>query len=522
MKLLRTILVLAAAAMAMGHKFDVTPIVSLAIDPKSVPSTRGEVWDLLHSFLKFSGHTSESSVAKHSELFMNAMGAEDDRALGVEGYARLLLGAAFRAGPVLPLDGPQQIHLALGDDQTSMVAMWVTYANYTPSYVRWGPEGSGEDAELANSALAKTSTYTNGSWTGWRGTIYTAVMENLQPGVEYTYIVGSDECGWSERFNFRAPPTSSVDQPVRLLTYGDQGSFMPFGFLVTAQILRDLKHTPADFVMHVGDISYATLHTSIPPIVASSDEWEPLWDVYMRQMEPIAARMPYMVGVGNHENPYNFTAYNHRFRMPAAPSGGNGNFWYSFDYGSVHITSMSTEHDYSPGSPQWEWIRADLARARSPERRGVTPWVFLGAHRPIYSSDTSEWDSHRPGAPLQTSLDPILREFDVDLVLTGHMHCYERTHPVYNGTVMAMPTRDPATGDADVYQSPKAPLFLVQGMAGALIEESWVSPAPSWAAVRHTVYGYSRIHVHNSTHLQYQFMATADGGEPTDEFWIVK
>jgi hypothetical protein len=32
----------------------------------------------------------------------------------------------------------------------------------------------------------------------------------------------------------------------------------------------------------------------------------------------------------------------------------------------------------------------------------------------------------------------------VDLVLQGHVHCAERVHPQYNGTVVALPTNEGA------------------------------------------------------------------------------
>ncbi len=58
-----------------------------------------------------------------------------------------------------------------------------------------------------------------------------------------------------------------------------------------------------------------------------------------------------MVGPGNHEASChsfgdffcgpglnNFTAYNHRFRMPAQESGANAmNMWYSFNYMNAHF-----------------------------------------------------------------------------------------------------------------------------------------------------------------------------------------
>jgi hypothetical protein len=39
----------------------------------------------------------------------------------------------------------------------------------------------------------------------------------------------------------------------------------------------------------------------------------------------------------------------------------NAPFWYSFDYGSVHFTVISTENDLSPGSSQYAWLEKDLA-----------------------------------------------------------------------------------------------------------------------------------------------------------------
>lgn len=48
-------------------------------------------------------------------------------------------------------------------------------------------------------------------------------------------------------------------------------------------------------------------------------------------------------------------------------------------------------------------------------------------------SDSDEWDQHRPGAPFQSSIEPLMLEAKVDLLVTGHMHCLERIHPVVNG-----------------------------------------------------------------------------------------
>jgi hypothetical protein len=46
----------------------------------------------------------------------------------------------------------------------------------------------------------------------------------------------------------------------------------------------------------------------------------------------------------------NFTAFNHRFRMPSPESAGTMNMWYSFDFGSIHFIQIDTETDY-PNAP---------------------------------------------------------------------------------------------------------------------------------------------------------------------------
>lgn len=60
-----------------------------------------------------------------------------------------------------------------------------------------------------------------------------------------------------------------------------------------------------------------------------------------------------------------------------APATGNWIYWYSFNYGGIHVVQMSTEHDFTRGSEQFEWLARDLASVD----RSVTPWIILTAHR---------------------------------------------------------------------------------------------------------------------------------------------
>ena len=49
----------------------------------------------------------------------------------------------------------------------------------------------------------------------------------------------------------------------------------------------------------------------------------------------------------------------------------------------VHFIMMSTEHDMGKGSKQYIWLENDLKSVD----RSKTPWVVLGGHRPMYTSE---------------------------------------------------------------------------------------------------------------------------------------
>jgi len=141
--------------------------------------------------------------------------------------------------------------------------------------------------------------------------------------------------------------------------------------------------------------------------------------------------------------------------MPTGSPGSVRNFWYSYDRNYIHWLMFSTEHDYDPGSPQYAFIEQDLQRAVQ-NRRNV-PWIIFNGHRPLYSSDAAQYDSHRPGCRLLTALEPLLVKYNVDIVMTGHMHCYERSYPVNNGTVDTASVRN-----INTIVNPAYPIYIVQ------------------------------------------------------------
>lgn len=145
----------------------------------------------------------------------------------------------------------------------------------------------------------------------------------------------------------------------------------------------------------------------------------------------------------------------------------------------------NSEDAQSVGSPQHTWIAADLAAVD----RGVTPWVIYSQHRPFLCSTKSEAGDHTPGGTFLRNLEPLFLQYNVDLVLTGHEHLFERTNAYRNGTVVAR-----AQGPDNTYTTPGAPIYIVQGTAGAFVTGDWADPQPEWSASRNGVqYGYGAL-----------------------------
>jgi len=102
-------------------------------------------------------------------------------------------------------------------------------------------------------------------------------------------------------------------------------------------------------------------------------------------------------------------------------------------------------------------------------------------------------------------MEELLYNYKVDLCITGHVHSYERTHPVYNWKI-----------------TPDAPIHVVVGDGG---NREGIPPfqpqQPNWSVTRIPQYGYSVFNVFNKTHLHFE-MHQDDNWHIADDFWIIK
>jgi len=318
----------------------------------------------------------------------------------------------------------------------------------------------------------------------------------------------------------------------KVLMYGDMGIFRS-SHTIQSSYNRLKNEQDISMVYHLGDISYAD---DFPGSL-----FDGLFTHWLGLVEGITSFVPYQVLPGNHDagckiplcHPWkqDFRPFNMLFTMPSYFQTKH-NMFYSFDHGQIHFVSISTETDY-PNAPfhqvfgdQMTWLKKDLQNAVA--NRKQVPWIVVVGHRPIYSSMSGYSSNGKPiteSLVLQNTLEQLFKDHHVDLYMMGHVHSYERFHPVYNNTAKCDSV---CTNTTNTYHNPEYPVHIVNGAGGC---EEGLSPGfkyhhilPSSAKVFYEDYGYGVLDAtkqHNSLVLNWKFFA-ATKDELVDEMTIIK
>jgi len=141
--------------------------------------------------------------------------------------------------------------------------------------------------------------------------------------------------------------------------------------------------------------------------------WAPSWGRYQAVVRPAA---------GNHEYHDSITSgaadyYRYFFREHGTVVGDSGHYYYSYDLGAWHIVVLNTFIDMSAGSPQEQWLRADLAAS-------TKQCTLAYMHYARFSSG-SVHGSYSAVQPLWQAL----YDYGAEIAIAGHDHEYERFAP---------------------------------------------------------------------------------------------
>ncbi|XP_072285659.1 acid phosphatase type 7 isoform X2 [Pyxicephalus adspersus] len=343
---------------------------------------------------------------------------------------------------------PEQVHLSYTGPEASMTVTWTTFC-WTPSVVEFSPLTGPPTFNLT--AYGETTIFEDGGPMKRKMFIHRVTLKNLIPDQRYVYHCGSS-LGWSPQFYFRALRNDPSWGP-RLAVFGDMGNENAQSL---SRLQKETQMEMYDAILHVGDFAYDM-----------DKDNARVGDEFMRQIESVAAYLPYMTCPGNHEEAYNFSNYRMRFSMPGNAEG----LWYSWDLGPAHIISFSTEvyfylkYGKELVAEQFKWLQMDLQEATSKARHSERPWIITMAHRPMYCTNFNSDDcvkvngTTRTGLPGgQYALEELFYKYGVDLEIWAHEHSYERLWPVYNRVVYNGSTDAP-------YTNPRAPVHITTGSA---------------------------------------------------------
>ncbi len=190
---------------------------------------------------------------------------------------------------------------------------------------------------------------------------------------------------------------------------------------------------------------YITVGDNVYSGASDADFQANFFQVYQQILKQ-SATFP---AVGNHDYDYSSQkqddpniAYFQNFSLPQkAELGGiasNKEAYYSFDYGNVHFICLDS-HAYGEDNIRlWENTSTQLNWLENDLKNNTQDWTVIYFHYPPYTKGSYDSDNNTgfnlPIFSLRNLLVPIFDKYQVDLVLTGHSHIYERSKPLKGHT----------------------------------------------------------------------------------------
>ena len=417
---------------------------------------------------------------------------------------------------------PQQIHISYTGNPNEMMITWSTTLNTISSTVRYS-ELNSIDKLNYNETNYNITKFTDDGPLKNTQYIHRVRLTGLKTGTDYIYSCGNDIYGWSTIYHFstitKGPPWQNI---TKFIFFGDLGDTNSVSL---ANIIEETQTHNIDAILHAGDFAYNFY-----------DDNGNVGDRYMNDIQPLAANIPYMTAVGNHEYLYNFSHYINRFTMPDYYNG-HGNMYYSWNIGPLHIITLSSEYYYFfPGQreqlvqQQYQWLENDLIRANLPQNRFKQPWIIVMGHKPFYCSNVAKDLCATIDNPIRVGLlvnntriyglEYLLTKYSVDLTLWAHEHSYERLYPVYDYNVYKEGVY--YKNKTAYYYNPKVPVQIISGSPGCNEKLTpFKNKTFDWSAFRSETYGYGHMYAHNATHLNL-VQISGTSGKTIDNLWIIK
>jgi len=376
-------------------------------------------------------------------------------------------------------------------------------------------------------------------------------ITGLQANTRYYYAVGDlsmQLAGNTSDHHFDTHPIPGTSLPVRVWAIGDFGRGNAGQVEVKQSYMAYSGNTKTNVWLWLGDNAYndgsdQQYQEKVFAVNGFSDVFSglPFWpspgnhDYNTVWSESTLLGIPYTnIALADHKGPY--------FNMVEVPryaeAGGYPSHlevFYSFDYGDVHFLSLNSEvFDYTfsyDGINQMKaWIQQDL-------QQNTRKFTIAYFHQPPYTKGSHDSDDayELVMKAMREKVIPLLESFDIDLVVCGHSHIFERSHLIkghygnsssFNPNTMLVNGTGGnfAAGNAYVkdnsYATSEGTVYVVCGNSGSTEDAPSLNhPAMIYSHGGSNAMGSFVIDV-NRNRLDGKYLKST--GEIADEFTILK
>ncbi len=314
---------------------------------------------------------------------------------------------------------------------------------------------------------------------------------DLTPDTIYAYRVGAGE-NWSEWFHTRT--ASREEESFSYIYFGDAqtGVHSHWSRAIRAAYSRAPE---ARFMIHAGDLINRA-HRNVE------------WGEWFHAGGWIHGMLPSVPTPGNHE----YDAYTEeedardiehlsifwrpQFTLPESDIEGLDETVYSVDYQGLRVLVLNSN---TKVKEQAAWLEEQLAENQN-------RWTVATFHHPIFSSSEGRDNPRR-----REIWQPLLEEYQVDLVMQGHDHTYGRGRTV--NVMQGVNLRDPVAGTVYVNSVSGAKMYTIK-------EDRW--EGYDGINMERAAENTQLFQVVNVDHDTLQYRAYTVTGELYDAFNLIK
>lgn len=336
-------------------------------------------------------------------------------------------------------DSVTNVVLTPGSNLASLNFSWYAKTGTTPA-VALSTKPDFSDARFFSGTSTVISRSTGTST--YSGAQHVSVQDALVPGKTYYYRVTNEQTSivpvWSSAHTYTVPAKDNFT----LLLAGDSqigasGDVAADTYSWNKVLNTALKKVPnASFLLSLGDqVDYKT----------STGDQGLREQQYAGFLYPGVLRsLPVATVIGNHDT--KGPDYSYHFNNPNAQSG----------YGA---TPAGCDYYFSRGSALFIVLNSNNRNQAShrkllKEAVAAYPdakWRIVTFHHDIYGSGSLH--SNRTSANTRIFLAPLMDEFKIDLVFSGHDHSYCRSYPMLDGTAFVSQNTTLTNPSGTVYLS---------------------------------------------------------------------